>query len=117
MSEFSQFNRNNKLLMQKPAGARVLLNNFKAGEIFMLFKRTWKTLFIVFLTYAVTFMCYPSIIYMYFTLLDYYLQVINVYDYSQNKNDETILMDAAKDYLVLYALLIIFSADLFATLT
>ena len=81
----------------------------------MIMKNTWKALLIIFLTYSVTFMCYPSIIFMYFTLLGYYKQQIESYDHFHGLDGNKLLRDAAKDYLVIYALLIVFTADLFAT--
>ena len=102
------------MLSEKTEPARAAIKDINFGETSIIIRKTWSTLLIVFMTSTATFMLYPSVIYMFFTLQDHYKQVILNYDYTQGPNGKQIFLDAAKDFLTIYAFFIIFAADLFA---
>ena len=74
------------------------------GETCDIIKKTFRTLLIVFLTYTAFYMCFPSIIFLHFTQLGHYKEVIKSY--------EDIEEEAARSFLTIYAFTLLFTAQL-----
>jgi uncharacterized membrane protein len=70
-------------------------------SLFEIVRKTYSTLLVIFLTSAVLFSCFPSVLYLHFTQLHHYQQVIASYG-----NDQ----EAARNFLTIYAFALLYLA-------
>lgn len=95
-------NDTNDMLSQQVSMRKDSMRNMSIGVTKDIVKKTYRTLLIVFLTYTTFYMCFPSIIFLHFTQLGHYKQVIKSY--------ADIEEDAARSFLTIYTFTILFGA-------